>query len=399
MIRPTLDAQGSRAALGAHAPEDADDVDVLTRYATAVWSHLTEPGDGAAGRLIAVHGVTGALHAVLAGGAAVEGLSRQELAAGRKRWLPRADAPAIEHALRVATRAGARLLVRGDAEWPHQLDDLAEHAPIALWVRGRVELLARLQPSVAVVGARAATSYGDHVAADLAADLAGSGIAVVSGAAYGIDGAAHRAALAVGGDTVALVAGGVDRAYPAGHTDLIGRIAARGALVGEVPCGSAPTKWRFLQRNRLIAALTNATVVVEAGWRSGSLNTASHAATLGRGLGAVPGPVTSAASAGTHRLLREYGAECITSGADVREMLGLQASGTPTRHDGRPRTDDAARVRDALGARAWRSTDDVARRAGIARADVEAILGILQLAGDAERGADGWRRGGLFSAV
>ena len=149
-----------------------------------------------------------------------------------------------------------QIVTPADEDWPGQLDDLDDHAPLCLWVRGDPSILGRLQPSVALVGARAATSYGDHVALELSADLAGGGIPVVSGGAYGIDGAAHRAAMAVGGVTVALLAGGADRAYPAGHTQLIGRMAEVGAVVSEVPCGSAPTKWRFLQRNRLIAALS-----------------------------------------------------------------------------------------------------------------------------------------------
>ncbi|MET0297717.1 MAG: DNA-processing protein DprA, partial [Microbacterium sp.] len=196
----------------------------------------------------------------------------------------------------------------------------------------------------------------------------------------------------VGGTTVALLAGGADKAYPAGNADVIDRIAERGAVVSEVPCGSAPTKWRFLARNRLIAAMSAATVVVEAGWRSGSLNTAGHAAALGRGVGAVPGPITSAASAGCHRMLREFGAECITGAADVRELLGIPA-GTPPLDlgDDRPPTDDATRVRDALSARAWRGGSEIARRSGMSVGDVEARLGLLLLDGAVERGSAGWR--------
>ncbi|MDF2576486.1 MAG: dprA, partial [Agromyces sp.] len=165
--------------------------------------------------------------------------------------------------------------------------------------------------SIALVGARAATGYGEHVTMEASAGLVDRGFAIVSGGAYGIDGMAHRAALASRGVTVAFLAGGVDRFYPLGHEALLARIADTGAVVSELPCGSAPTKWRFLQRNRLIAAAADATVVLEAGMRSGSLNTAGHAAALGRPLGAVPGPVTSPASAGCHRLLREFDAVCV----------------------------------------------------------------------------------------
>jgi DNA processing protein len=215
-------------------------------------------------------------------------------------------------------------------------------------------------------------------------------VTIVSGGAYGIDGMAHRGCLATGGTTVAALAGGVDRAYPAGHADLLGRIAqGPGVVIAEVPCGTPPTKWRFLQRNRLIAALSDATVVVEAGWRSGSLNTAGHASALGRPLGAVPGPVTSAASAGCHRLLREYDARCVTSADDACELLGTLGDERPTPTD---RTDDRTRVLDALSARSPRSPDDLARRAGIAPDEVRGLLAMLELDGRVRRGSDGWRR-------
>jgi DNA processing protein len=283
------------------------------------------------------------------------------------------------------------LVIPGDEHWPAALGDLGAHGPICLWVRGDTSALSRLEPSVALVGARAATSYGEHVTSELAAELAGSGIPIISGAAYGIDGVAHRAALAVGGQTVALLAGGADRPYPAGHAQLIERISTHGVVVSEVPCGAAPTRWRFLQRNRIIAALSTATVVVEAGWRSGSLNTAGHAAQLGRALGAVPGPITSAASAGTHRLLREYAATCVTSADDVRDMLGIATGGSTYVADGRPDTDQSSRVRDALSARVWRDAADLARRSGLSVGEVEGVLGLLRLDGVAESGSSGWR--------
>jgi DNA processing protein len=247
------------------------------------------------------------------------------------------------------------------------------------------------------VGARAATGYGEHVAGELAADLARRGVVVVSGGAYGIDGTAHRAALGVGGTTIAVMAGGAERAYPAGHTSLLEEVAATGAVISEVPCGGAPTKWRFLSRNRLIAALTGATVVVEAGVRSGSLNTANHAATLGRPIGAVPGPITSPSSAGCHRLLREHEAQCVTGVGDVLELLdpatlfepGDELAGRDA--SPRPRTDDTTRVRDALSTRSRREVAEVARRSGMSVADVETRLGLLLLAGEADRGSGGWR--------
>lgn len=398
-----LTPAAARRALEQIEDPGRDDAAVIERYATVVWSHLIEPGDSVAGRLVGALGAAGALDAV--GAVAGSGLllapdligglvSPRELAEGRKRWMPRLSERAVLDTLRVAHARGVSLATRADAHWPRQLDDLGAHAPLTLWARGDVAALARLRPSVALVGARAATSYGDHVAMELAADLAGGGIPVVSGGAYGIDGATHRAALAVGGLTVALLAGGADRAYPAGHTQLIDDIARTGLVLSEVPCGSAPTKWRFLQRNRVIAAIADATVVVEAGWRSGSLNTAGHAADLSRLLGAVPGPVTSAASAGCHRLLREYGAQCITTAQDVRELLGHGDSvvgAAEVHEDSRPRTDDTTRVRDALSSRVAREGAEVARRSGMSVEVVEALLGLMLLEGAVERSPAGWR--------
>lgn len=366
-------------------------------HAAAVWSILTEPGDGVAGRLVAALGAAGALERVRASGAldrlhavALDdvGIAPTELAAARARWLPRLEPSTIDRAFELARRREARLVVRGDDEWPARLDDLGDHAPHVLWVRGRLTGLGEA-PSVALVGARASTGYGEHVAVELSSALAADGVAVVSGAAYGIDGAAHRGALSAGGRTVALLAGGVDRPYPAGHADLLARIAREGAVIAETPCGTAPSKWRFLARNRLIAALGDATVVVEAGARSGSLNTAAHAAELGRPLGAVPGPVTSAASAGCHRVLREYGAVCVTGVDDVRELVGLAASAPAIRAG---RTDDLTRVLDAASTRVWRTVAELARRSGVDAPHVEALVGIASLAGDLVASADGWRR-------
>lgn len=395
MTRLALEPAEATRALGALAHADDSDTASVSRYATAVWSHLSEPGDSVAGRLIENLGAAGALTAAIAGEHSAA-ISARELVDGRKRWLPRLAPDDIAASLRAAARADVALVTPADPQWPRQLQDLGAHAPHCLWVRGDLALLRRQRASVALVGARASTSYGEHVAVELSADLAGSGIPIVSGGAYGIDGAAHRAALKVGGTTVALLAGGAERAYPAGHAGLINDIAAKGVVASEVPVGSAPTKWRFLQRNRLIAALTDATVVVEAGWRSGSLNTAGHACALARPLGAVPGPITSAASAGTHRLLREYGAECITSGDDVRGLIGIDEA----RSDGRDpalggdepgHTDDTTRVRDALSTRSSREVTDIARRAGMSTEQTAAILGVLQLEDAVVRTPQGWR--------
>ncbi len=356
-------------------------VDRAEAYARACWTVLTEPGDGVAGDLIARYGAEAALRIAHSD-------DDDEWSTARARWRPRSDRDAVRSALDAGRRVGATFLVPSDPRWPDRFDDLGVHAPHGLWVRGDPGRLVGA-PTAAIVGARAATPYGEAVAADLAADLAATGVAIVSGAAYGIDGAAHRAALSADGTTIAFLAGGVDRAYPRGHEGLLARIAATGSVVSETPCGAAPTKWRFLSRNRLIAASADAVVVVEAGHRSGSLNTAAHAAQLGRALGAVPGPVTSAASAGSHRVLREFGGVCVTSAEDVREMLG--AIVVP-RRNAEDRTDETSRLLDALSPRTGRSVDEIARRAGFSEAETQALLGLAELEGRAGRSEDGlWR--------
>src|SRR5690606_18729050 len=240
------------------------------------------------------------------------------------RWAPRLDGLDPRRELRVLERLGGELLVPGDAGWPVGLDDLGPVRPLALWVRGNRDLAALAERSVAVVGARACTDYGRHVTGEIAAGLAARGFTVVSGGAYGIDAAAHRAAVVSGGPTVAFLAGGVDRFYPAGNTELLREVVGSGgAVVSEVPPGSVPSRVRFLLRNRLIAAVAGATVVVEAAWRSGSLSTAVRAAELSRPVGAVPGPVTSMASAGCHRLLRDGAAVCVTDADEVAELAGV----------------------------------------------------------------------------
>jgi DNA processing protein len=218
-------------------------------------------------------------------------------------------------------RDGIRLVCPGDAEWPTQLDALADARPYALWLRGEADLRYCCLRSVSVVGSRAATAYGSHVGTEMAAALGERGWTVVSGGAYGIDGCGHTGALAADGVTVAVLACGVDYAYPRGHHDLFAGIAAQGVLVSEWPPGRTPTRRRFLIRNRVIGALSRGTVVVEAGLRSGALNTARHARDLGRPVMAVPGPVTSDVSAGCHKIIREWGAVCVTSAHDVIELL------------------------------------------------------------------------------
>jgi DNA processing protein len=376
------------------AGDDLDRDGIEERFARATWTGIAEPGDRVAGMLVAALGAVKALTIVVEHRtveevvAAVGGADPHEIGLALDRWKPRLSSPTALLALRQAARFGARLRIPADEYWPTGLAGLDLHAPLALWTRGTDAAYRSLDRSIALVGARAATGYGEHVAMESSAGLVDRGYAVVSGAAYGIDGMAHRAALASEGHTIAFLAGGVDRFYPSGHDALLTRIVESGVVVSELPCGMPPTKWRFLQRNRLIAASSLATVVLEAGWRSGSLNTAHHAQDVGRPLGAVPGPVTSAASAGCHRLIRE-GAVCVTNPDEMAELAPLPDATSVGRPGGTP-DPETTRLLDALSARAPRTPDDLARRSGLSIADVGSALGRLELDGVVRDGDRGW---------
>ena len=295
------------------------------RTARMVLSMLVEPNDPVTGRLLARVGAVEVLRLAERDGE-VSGLNSVDAQVWRDRFNT-SEVRNITERLDHVQQSGVRALVPGDAHWPAALDDLGEAAPYVLWVRGASSFLARpLSDFVTITGARASTSYGDHIARELAASVAASERVVVAGGAYGIEGAAHEAALAAGGDTIAVLANGVDRPYPAGHRDLLDRVADVGVLVSEVPPGAVPTRHRFIARARLMAALSSATVLVEAGFRSGSLAVARRASELGRGVGAVPGPVTSAASAGPHSLLQTGVASLVTDGADVANLVEREGS-------------------------------------------------------------------------
>jgi DNA processing protein len=364
---------------GWYDPEDE-------RTARAAWSRLTEPTDKHADAFVRKVGAAEALRLVLRGGGAG--------VAAAARWRSRLAELDPPRDLQALAAAGGRLVVPGDEEWPARLDEL-EVPPLCLWVRGPHRLDAVTGRAAAIVGARASTKYGETVALQFAQACAERRITVVSGAAYGIDAAAHLGALAVGGATVAVLASGVDRPYPRGNAPLLDRIAAEGVVVSEVPPGSAPTRGRFVHRNRVIAALADATLVVEAGLRSGAAITAGAAATLNRPVGAVPGPVTSPASAGCHQLLRS-GCVCVTTPEELAELVDpigtvLPAATLPlTPLDELDPVD--LRVLDALPLRSTAPVESLARVAGLDLPAVVAGLGRLELGGLAERAGGGWRR-------
>lgn len=352
--------------------------------AAVAWARLAEPGNRAAGALVGALGHPDALRWLIAPTPAGTAVTR-----ARAGWLARLEVLDPAREVAAITRLGGTVLHASDPRWPTALADLGQSVPHCLWVRGDPELLGRAREGgLAVVGARACTAYGEHVTTELVASLAGEGRVIVSGGAYGIDVVAHRAALAVGGGTMAVMAGGLDRFYPAGNGDLLARVAEQGAVVSEVGPGSAPSRSRFLTRNRLIAALTAGCVVVEAGWRSGTISTANHAAALLRPVGAVPGPVTSAASAGCHRLLREGQAVCVTDAEEVRELVGPVGLLAPERAE-EVREGDLPpglapreqRVWEALPARGGARLESITRVSGLGEGEVRAALGRLELLG------------------
>lgn len=366
------------------------------RLARALLTCIAEPGQERLGRLINQLGAQGAVEAVRAE-EAPDCPDRADLERRFPAWRARLAEADPARLLAVCEEQGGRLVCPGDAEWPSQLDDLGDGRPYALWVRGDQDLRFGCLRSVALVGARAASAYGVHVAAEMAAELADHGWNAVSGGAYGIDAAAHRGALSADGLTVAVFACGVDVTYPSSHAALFAEIVRSGLLVSELPPGATPTRPRFLIRNRIIAALTRGTVVVEAAQRSGAISTARHARDLGRAVMVVPGPVTSATSAGCHTLLREWGeAVCVTDAADVLDRVGLIGDDMAPERRGpvldRDRLGPTARdVLEALPARGGVGAARIAVTAGVDLDTALTCLGALAAGGFVERCAKGWK--------
>jgi len=409
--------------------------------ARAGLTYLAEPGDPALGALLGIAAPEEILAAIKADmlpgtgpGCGDSPASRAALARALGRWRIRLPKLPSDADIARLCRDGVRVVCPQDPDWPGGLDQLGPARPYALWLRGPGDLHSSSERSVSVVGSRASTGYGAHVAGEIAADLAERGWAVVSGGAYGIDAAAHRGALATQGITIAVLACGVDFPYPAGHAELFADIAAHGLVISEWPPGRHPARMQFLVRNRVIAALSCGTVIVEAGERSGALNTARHAAELGKPLMAVPGPVTSAQSAGCHRIIREWGASCVTRAADIIDLLsplsatdaqaparagsagagsaGAGSAGAGSGGGRGPATspgpgptapawdpalpyddldDDSTRVLDALPARGGAGTSTIAVEAGVDLDTVLRCIGVLAGYGFIERGDDGWR--------
>ena len=329
------------------------------------------------------------------------------LATRRLRWNRRMERTLNAEAHMAAT-CGAWLVTPADPLWPPQLNDLGPARPYGLWCRGdsRHLLDVASAPSVALVGSRDPSIYGTEATTHLAAELARRGYTVISGGAMGIDIAAHRAALTQQGSdlpTIAFMAGGLDRLYPAQNSDALNMIVDRGLIMSEVSVGNTPTRWRFLERNRLIAALARHTIVVEARWRSGALNTARHAMEIGRTLWAVPGQINSPNSVGTNRLLRDGLAQTLTEAADILEYDAAAGFELGTEHESEwdqaasssaldELTERQGRVWDDLSPRSYRGVDEIAASLGLSARDVMADLFHLGRCGLAESSGTSWRK-------
>ncbi|MER7167064.1 DNA-processing protein DprA [Micromonospora sp. NPDC000207] len=378
------------------------------RLARVALTWLTEPGTRSVHGLVGRWGPAATLDLLLDGGAPDDAL-RATVTARLGAGDPRAIAT---EALARADRLATRLVTPHDPEWPVRVDGLTGLGPVApgrrvdretapplcFWVRGSWSLTEVLEQSVAVVGARAATGYGVHVATDVGYGLAERGWTVVSGGAFGIDAAAHRGALTAGGVTVAVLACGVDRPYPVGNTALFDRIAESGLLVSEWIPGSAPLRPRFLIRNRVIAAATLGTVLVEASARSGATQTLRRAIGLRRPAMVVPGPVTSAMSVGAHETLREYpeSTRLVTGVPHVLEEVGRIGVDLAPQARGpeRPRDDlddEAAMILESMPRRGVAGVEALAAGAGVDLRTALRKLSLLEQLGLVGRHDGGYR--------
>lgn len=395
MIGEQMKMDAAAGGTSASVAETTDGlVDRADRLARAALCRLAEPGD-----LLLAHWLE-RLGAVELLRDLRKGASSPDLPDS---WRARLAAVHPERDLESIRALRGRFICPGDDEWPAALAALATCVvdrqgglPVGLWVRGTRALSAAAVKSVAIVGARAATSYGEYVAAEWASELAEQGFTVVSGAAYGIDGAAHRGCLAAGGLTVAVLANGLDIDYPSGHRALLHRIGEEGLVVSELPPGARPSRSRFLARNRMIAGLAKGTVVVEAALRSGATNTVSWSAEIDRPAMGVPGPITSTASAGVHQMIRQTKAAFVTSPADIVEMLSPIGEGLSPHRSGEVLDRDllaprSAAVLEAVPSARAVGVATIASRAGLRIDQTLAELGSLLLAGHVERSGSGWR--------
>ncbi len=321
------------------------------------------------------------------------------------RWKSRREQRAPERDLAYITSQGGGFVIPGDPGWPEALNDLGESTPYGLWWRGAQSIPTNTNECVAVVGTRDPTPYGEHVTREYTAEMAERGATIVSGGALGVDALAHHTALEHSTAplaTAVVLAGGVDRLYPAANRALLERIGKEHVIISEAAPGASPMRWRFLARNRIIAALSRGILVTEGRHRSGAISTAVHGLEIGRWVGAVPGSVTSATSAGPHRLIRDYPVELVSSGAELCNSLGFnnqtQPMLIPDATAGPQRLTDGLnpieqRIVEALSPRTYRNLDEVFAIAGLSVPEAMPVLSQLHRRGLAVQRGHAWKRG------
>ena len=368
-----------------------------TLEAAATWSLLCEPGDSMAGMLRRTIGLEESLFEIRRAKSAKDLLPLlpedpfrapqfiSTLEDSLECWKRRLATTNVDKALETLSALGGFLITPLSEDWPKGLFDLGDASPAALWAMGQRKAFSN-QRTVSVVGARIASSYGLEVTKDIVNSIVSKDYVVVSGGALGIDACAHRSSLDARGQTIAIMAGGLDRLYPPRNLDLLEEIKASGLVISEMAPGISPARWRFLQRNRLIAAIGNATLVVEAGFRSGSINTAGHANELDRPVGAVPGQINSTRSAGCHRLIKERRAELISTPSDLFELLGLRTQEVASNFG---LTDNQIRVLDSFG-HFEQSAERASGLSGMTLNDANYALVDLEKFGLVLRTSSGW---------
>lgn len=367
--------------------------------AAATWSLLCEPGDSMAGLLRRCLGVEESLFEIRRAKSAKEIIPLlpedtfrapafvTSLEDSLECWKRRLATVNVDRSLDTLGALSGFIITSESTAWPKGLKDLGDCAPAVLWVIGDKRVLGN-ERTLAVVGARVASPYGLEVTKDLVATAVSRDYVIVSGGALGIDAKAHQSALVAGGKTIAIMAGGLDRLYPPRNLDLLEQIKQAGVIVSEMPPGTSPARWRFLQRNRLIAAIGQATVVVEAGFKSGSINTAGHANELDRPVGAIPGPINSTRSAGCHRLIKERRAELISTPGDLLELLGHPS---PESGTGFSLSPNQIRVLDSFS-HFEQGLERVAAVAGMTLVEAGFALDSLERLGLVLRSSNGWMK-------
>ncbi len=391
----------------------------LDLCARLIWSQLAEPGDELAGLLLSELGASTALRALRGDGGvagselrlwsllqqndstlAAEGselTTRSALRSGVERWVQRDNNAKLVRDLRTWQRLGGWIATLSSTYWPQQLLDLGNAAPICIWGRGNIESLNGLEKAVSIVGSRNTTSYGAWITRELATELAADGYRIVSGGAYGIDAFAHQATVELAESdperfqfpvTIAVMAGGGDRLYPVGNSSLLKQVIKHGCVISELPPGNAPTKWRFLQRNRLIAALGQTVVVVEMAYRSGALNTVHHALQIGRRVVAVPGSILSPTSQGCNQVIEEGKAEIATS---FDALLQLARGGSVEPQHYTQLTPMQQRILDSV-TNQLRTAATIGQQSGAGLDEANQALAELELLGFLVRQSGKWKR-------